>query len=140
MIYWTAVPHRWVPSPKSKQFSGRYRHFYPRLSVNSRPLSVLERYPLPNSVPSYCLYLAPPLRLIHKRVKYNVLVPTRPLTIIAFVSFAFLFLDDDTACGFFKDMSITPACEILPPKMVIVILSAQYPWLDFLFEIDCNFA
>ena len=47
-----------------------------------------------------------------------VLVPTRPLTTVAFSSFAFLFLDVDT--GFLKDISITPACDIAP-KMVIVI-------------------
>jgi hypothetical protein len=49
-----------------------------------------------------------------------VLVQTRPPTTVAFSSFAFLFLDVDTAYGFLKDISITPACDIAP-KMVIVI-------------------
>jgi hypothetical protein len=45
--------------------------------------------------------------------KSSVLVPTRPFIIIANVLFAFLFLDIDAACGFFKDISITPACDML---------------------------
>jgi hypothetical protein len=52
--------------------------------------------------------------------KCSVLVPTRPFTTIAVVSFALLFLDIDVACGFFKDISITPACD-MAPKIVIVI-------------------
>jgi len=52
--------------------------------------------------------------------KCSVRVPTRPFTTIAVVSFAFLFLDIDAACGFFKDIFITPACD-MAPKIVIVI-------------------
>jgi hypothetical protein len=44
--------------------------------------------------------------------KGSVLVPTRPLTTIACASFVFLLLDIATACGFFRDISITPACDI----------------------------
>jgi hypothetical protein len=42
------------------------------------------------------------------------------LTTVAVVSFAFLFFDTNVASSFFKDISITPACDIAP-KMVIVI-------------------
>jgi hypothetical protein len=44
-------------------------------------------------------------------------------------------LDVDTACGFLKDISITPTCDIAS-KMVIVItlLSVQCLWLVFLFR------
>jgi hypothetical protein len=62
-----------------------------------------------------------------------------PLTPVVFGSFTFLILDSELACGFFNDMSNTPAYD-LPPKMVVFIpLVSEHPGLEFLLETDRNF-
>jgi hypothetical protein len=47
-------------------------------------------------------------------------VPARQFTIVAAASFAFLSLDVDIACGFFKEIFMTLACD-MAPQMAIVI-------------------
>jgi hypothetical protein len=81
-------------------------HLYPRLSTNSRTLT------------GVCIGV-----IIHQQIvplhiiriqECLILALTRPVTIIARVSFASLFLDAEYACGFLKNISIIPACYMAP--------------------------
>jgi uncharacterized membrane protein len=68
-------------------------------------------------------------------------VPARQFTIVAAASLAFLFLDVDTACGFFKQISMTPACDMAPQVAIVYRLPlVQCLLLAWLFQRDRDFA